>query len=78
MPDTPNAAPVTREDRRVYWIGAEDQQQVERMKACRARCAQYGDDDCDKDGSCAECEFDMTEALRVTKAEYEAAGGDYE
>ncbi len=50
---------------RIDWEGTEAQQQHERMKACRERCAQWGDDDCDGDGSCDECEMDMDEALET-------------
>jgi len=57
----------------IYWVGNEDQQFAERMKACRARRKKYGQSSCDeKDGSCDECEDDMARALRVTKAEFEA------
>lgn len=47
------------------WAGTEDQQHRERMKACRSRRKAYPDDDCDRDGSCYECEQDMAEALET-------------
>lgn len=54
----------------IEWRGTEAQQHRERMKACRERREQYPDDECDGDGSCAECEMDMVEALetRASKA----------
>lgn len=59
-------------DRTIYWIGSEDAQFAERMKACRARRKQYGQRSCEeKDGSCDECEDDMARALRVTKAQFD-------
>lgn len=59
-------------DTTTYWIGNEDQQFAERMKACRARRKQYGQGCCeDKDGSCDECEDDMARALRVTKEQFD-------
>lgn len=74
---------------RIEWEGTEAQQQQERMKACRERCAQWGEpdegDDCDGDGSCAECEMDMAEALeteesrarrRASRAAASAPAGD--
>lgn len=51
----------------INWIGTEDEQSAERMKACRARRKQYGQLCCEeRDGSCAECEDDMAVALRDT------------
>lgn len=48
----------------VQWWGAEDSQHAERMKACKARFQRWGD--CDEDdGSCAECDSDMAEALET-------------
>lgn len=53
--------------REIRWIGTEDEQFAERMKACRARRKQYGQSLCsEKDGSCDECEEDMARALRDT------------
>lgn len=57
----------------IYWIGTEDQQHEERMKACRERREQYPDDECDNDGSCFECTVDMWEALQVPKAVFDRA-----
>lgn len=60
-------------DRTVYWIGNEDEQFAERVKACKARRKEYGQASCfEKDGSCDECEHDMAVALRVTKAQFDA------
>lgn len=53
---------------RIEWEGTEGQQQQERMKACSERCAQWGDDDCDGDGSCEECGMDMAEALETPES----------
>ncbi|HEY5793429.1 MAG TPA: hypothetical protein VIU82_00315 [Bosea sp. (in: a-proteobacteria)] len=65
-------------DRTVYWIGTEDDQHRERIKACRARCKLYGRSSCeDKDGSCDECEEDMAHALRVTKERFDAHAKEY-
>ena len=51
---------------RIYWEGTEEQEHAERMKACRERRAQWGEDDCDlKDGSRSECTHDMAEALET-------------
>jgi hypothetical protein len=51
----------------VQWQGTEDSQHAERMKACKARCQRWGD--CDEgDGSCAECDSDMAEALETTES----------
>lgn len=51
----------------VHWIGTEDDQFAERLKACRSRRTQYGQRSCsEKDGSCEECEHDMARALRDT------------
>lgn len=50
----------------IHWIGTEDDEQAERMKACKARRKRWGQGDCeDKDGSCSECEYDMAVALRA-------------
>lgn len=50
----------------IHWSGTEAQQHGERMKACRARRRLYGQRSCDvRDGSCAECEYDMALALAV-------------
>lgn len=57
----------------IYWIGTEDQQHEERMKACRSRRKQWPDDECDRDGKCDECSYDMMIALRVPKAEFDRA-----
>lgn len=54
-----------------YWSGTEAQQHEARMTACRERREQYPDDECDGDGSCTECTFDMQDALRITKADYD-------
>lgn len=54
-------------ERPIKWIGYEDEQFAERMKACKARRRQYGQGCCEeKDGSCDECEDDMARALRDT------------
>ncbi len=59
-------------ERTTYWIGSEDEQFAERIKACRARRKKYGQPSCEeKDGSCDECESDMAWALRVTKEKFE-------
>jgi len=51
----------------VQWWGTEDSQHAERMNACKARCQRWGD--CDEgDGSCAECDSDMAEALETTES----------
>lgn len=47
------------------WRGTEDQQHRERIRACRSRRKTYPDDDCDRDGSCTECEYDMHAALET-------------
>lgn len=66
---------MTASPETIYWIGTEDEQHIARMKACKARRKEWGEDDCDeKDGSCAECEMDMAYDLRVTKEQWEAAG----
>lgn len=50
-----------------HWLGTEDEQFAERLKACKARRKQYGQSSCfEKDGSCDECEDDMHRALRDT------------
>lgn len=60
---------------RIEWEGTEAQQQAERMKACRARRRQYGQDECDdRDGSCTECEMDMAWALRLAATPTPQAG----
>jgi hypothetical protein len=57
---------MSEEARTIRWSGTEDEQHRERMRACRARRAQWGEDDCEeKDGSCAECAYDMAVALRA-------------
>ncbi|MFX4086917.1 hypothetical protein ACKU27_17645 [Sphingobium yanoikuyae] len=48
----------------VQWWGAEDSQHAERMRACKARFQRWGDCD-EEDGSCAECDSDMAEALET-------------
>lgn len=48
----------------VHWWGTDDSQHAERMKACKARCKRWGDCD-EEDGSCAECDSDMAEALET-------------
>lgn len=50
------------------WIGTEEQQSDERMKACQQRRQQWGDDDCDHDGSCEECAADMAKALETRES----------
>ena len=50
------------------WSGSEDEQLAERMKACRERRQQWGDDECDGDGSCDECAFDMAKALEIPES----------
>lgn len=50
---------------RIEWEGTEAQQHRARMKACRERRAQWGDD-CEGDGSCEECEMDMAEAMETS------------
>ena len=63
-----------QEPETVYWMGSEEDEQRERLKACKARIAQYGDDDmCEHDGMCGECEHDMAVALRVSKATFDRA-----
>ncbi len=47
------------------WVGTEDQQHEERMKACLSRRKTCPDDECDEDGSCTECKYDMHEALET-------------
>ena len=64
-------SPAPQQSQTIYWRGTEDQQHDERMKACRARREAYPDDECEQDGSCAECTHDMIEALRITEAEYD-------
>lgn len=56
-----------------YWMGSEDQEHRERVKACRERSKQYGPCDEEQKGSCAECEHDMARALRVSKAKFDRA-----
>lgn len=59
----------------VNWIGCEDEQFAERMKACKARRKQYGQSSCfEKDGSCGECEDGMARALRDTPARRKKLG----
>lgn len=51
---------------KIYWYGTEDQQERELLKACKARCKQWGKEDCPRpDHFCAECEMDMAFALRT-------------
>lgn len=54
------------------WCGTEDEQRRERMIACEARRKKYPpkflDDDCGRDGACAECEYDMAVALRCPRS----------
>jgi len=51
----------------IYWTGSEDDQHRELERACKARCKQWGKDDCPRpDHYCAECESDMAMALRTT------------
>lgn len=53
----------------IHWQGTQEQEIAERMKACRERRAEWGENCCEeKDGSCSECEYDMAVALRVTDA----------
>lgn len=43
---------------------SEDEQFDEASKACKARRKKYGQSHCDeRDGSCAECEYDALERL---------------
>lgn len=51
---------------KIYWYGSEDQQERELLKACKARCKQWGKEDCPRpDHFCTECEMDMAFALRT-------------
>lgn len=44
---------------------SEDEQLAEQAKACRSRRKHYGENHCDeKDGTCAECEYDAQKFLR--------------
>lgn len=66
MVETERRRALEREAHTYEWWGSEDRQHAERMKACRERRQQYGEDDCDdRDGSCSECEQDMAEALET-------------
>ncbi len=58
----------------IYWSGTEEQQHRKLAKACKARCKQYGSEDCPRpDIWCAECEHDQAVAMRTTDtAEIEA------
>jgi hypothetical protein len=50
----------------IYWIGTEDDEERELLKACNARCKQWGDEDCPRpDHYCTECEYDKAIALRT-------------
>lgn len=49
----------------IIWSGTEDEQHAVRLKVCKERCALYNDDDCDRDGSCSECDYDMAEELET-------------
>lgn len=52
--------------RSIYWTGSEDDQHRELMKACKARCKQWGKEDCPHpDHFCDECHSDMAVALRT-------------
>jgi hypothetical protein len=60
--------------RTIYWTGTEDQQHRELQKACKARCKQWGSEDCPQpDIWCPECEHDMAVALRTHDPEIIAA-----
>ncbi len=53
---------------------SEDEENAERLLACEKRRKRYGNEscDCDHDGACAECEYDMQD---VMKSRYAAALG---
>lgn len=63
-PATQAPLPVTPEPA-IRWQGTEDEQHAARMKVCTERCALYNDDDCDRDGSCSECDVDMALELET-------------
>lgn len=63
-PATQTLLPVTPEPA-IRWQGTEDEQHAARMKVCTERCALYNDDDCDRDGSCSECDVDMALELET-------------
>lgn len=50
----------------------EDEEDAERLLACEKRRKKYGEEscDCDHDGACVECEYDMQD---VMKRRYAAA-----
>jgi hypothetical protein len=43
------------------WFCTEDQEHETRLRVCAERRRQWGDDDCDKDGSCEECTGDLAD-----------------
>lgn len=50
----------------IHWSGSEDDQHRELMRACKARCKQWGKSGCPRpDHFCDECEHDMAKALRT-------------
>jgi hypothetical protein len=52
--------------RTIYWTGTEDDRERELLAACKARCKQWGKEDCPRpDHFCDECESDMAVALRT-------------
>ena len=48
------------------WEGSDDEQHRARLRACRERLKQWGDDgECNRDGQCDDCAFDMADALET-------------
>lgn len=58
----------------IYWIASEDERHKALLKACRARCKQYGKVDCPRpDHACDECEDDVNMKFRVSKERFDQA-----
>ncbi len=59
-----NIAPQAKGGEPAPW--SEDEEDAERLLACASRRKKYGDEncECDEDGSCVECEYDMQDVLK--------------
>ena len=57
-------APQAEASEHAPW--SEDEEDAERLLACASRRKKYGDEncECDEDGSCVECEYDMQDVLK--------------
>ena len=63
-PTNESPAPQAEASEHAPW--SEDEEDAERLLACASRRKKYGDEncECDEDGSCVECEYDMQDVLK--------------